>query len=277
MYSVVDCFVPSCGRWWKWVTLDRSSVRWCSQLHLISSLAVPGVSKSWSGVKESVACVAGGIIVPGALSWRRTCHSKRVKGENPSLTCSQSSRGFAAKKLQHSRLNRQLRRLRRVWVSVPFFVPIPSVSSLHESPLYEFGTPCMVIILEYEQSLFFLMSVEQNGRDKQKNMSINEGARIPGLAEKKKKIRNSAAVNWENAFDQKKNKPRFWISQGITSCTRLFADDMKVDRVLRDTKEDVEGLGKKILLVGILGQLRFNTDKCEVMRISKKTNTVVAS
>ena len=28
---------------------------------------------------------------------------------------------------------------------------------------------------------------------------------------------------------------------------------------------------------GILGQLRFNTDKCEVIRISKKTNTVVAS
>ena len=36
----------------------------------------------------------------GILSWRRTCHSKRVKGENPSLTCSQSSRGFAAKNLQ---------------------------------------------------------------------------------------------------------------------------------------------------------------------------------
>ena len=179
MYSVVDCFVPSCGRCWKWVTRDRSSVWWCSQLHLISSLAVPGVSKSWSDVKESVACVAGGIIVPGALSWRRTCHSKRVKGENPSLTCSQSSRGFAAKKLQHSRLNRQLRKLRRVWVSVPFFVPIPSISSLQELPLYEFGTPCMVIILEYEQSLFFLNSPsrEQKARDKQMNMSINEGVR----------------------------------------------------------------------------------------------------
>ena len=100
MYSVLDCFIPSCGRCWKWVTRDRSSVWWCSQLHLISSLAVPGVSKSWSDVKESVACVAGGIIVPGVLSWRRTCHSKRVKGENPSLTCSQSSRGFAAKNLQ---------------------------------------------------------------------------------------------------------------------------------------------------------------------------------
>ena len=79
-------------------------------------------------------------------------------------------------------------------------------------------------------------------------------------------------------FNKRKTNPDFiTISQGITSCTRLFADDMKVDRVLRDTKEDVEGLGKKILLVGILGQLRFNTDKCEVMRISKKTNTVVAS
>ena len=79
-------------------------------------------------------------------------------------------------------------------------------------------------------------------------------------------------------FNKRKTNPDFiTISQGITSCTRLFADDMKVDRVLRDTKEDVEGLGKKILLVGILEQLRFNTDKCEVMRISKKTNTVVAS
>ena len=112
-HSVLDCFIPSCGRWWKWVTLDHPSVRWCSQLHLISSLAVPGVSKSWSGVKESVACVAGEVIVPGVLSWRRTFHLKRVKGENPSLTCSKSSRSFAAKELQHSRLNRQLRKLRR--------------------------------------------------------------------------------------------------------------------------------------------------------------------
>ena len=168
VYSVLDCFIPSCGCWWKWVTLDRPSVRWCSQLHLISSLAVPSVSKSWSGVKESVACVAGGIIVPGVLSWRRTCHSKRVNGENHSLTFSQSSRGFTAKKLQHSRLDRQLRKLRRVWVSVPFFEPIPSISSLNESPLYEFGTPCMVIILEYEQSLFFLNSPSSKTRETSK-------------------------------------------------------------------------------------------------------------
>ena len=81
------------------------------------------------------------------------------------------------------------------------------------------------------------------------------GFGIPNLA--KKKIQNSAAVNWENAFDQKKNKPRFWISQGITSCTRLFADDMKVSWVLRDTKQDVEELGGKILLVWNIGAIEI--------------------
>ena len=80
----------------------------------------------------------------------------REKGENPSLTCPQSSRGSAAKKAQHLPLNRQLRRLRRVWVSVPFFVLIPSLSSLHKSPLYQSSAPCKIIILEYEQSLVFL-------------------------------------------------------------------------------------------------------------------------
>ena len=58
-------------------------------------------------------------------------------------------------------------------------------------------------------------------------------------------------------FNKKKNKPRFWISQGITSCTRLFADDMKVSRVLRDTKQDVEELGRKILLVWIIGAIEI--------------------
>ena len=68
---------------------------------------------------------------------------------------------------------------------------------------------------------------------------------------------NSAAVNGENAFDQKKNKPRFWISQGITSCTILFADDMKVSWVLRDTNQDVEELGRKILLVWNIGTIEI--------------------
>ena len=58
-------------------------------------------------------------------------------------------------------------------------------------------------------------------------------------------------------LNKKKNKPRFWISQGITSCTRLFADDMKVSWVLRDTKQDVEELGRKILLVWNIGTIEI--------------------
>ena len=55
-------------------------------------------------------------------------------------------------------------------------------------------------------------------------------------------------------FKKRKTNPDFiTISQAITSCTRLFADDMKVSRVLRDTKEDVEELGRKILLVWNIG------------------------
>lgn len=59
-------------------------------------------------------------------------------------------------------------------------------------------------------------------------------------------------------FNKRKTIPDFiTISQGITSCTRLFADDMKVSRVLRDTKEDVEELGKKILLVWNIGTIEI--------------------
>ena len=59
-------------------------------------------------------------------------------------------------------------------------------------------------------------------------------------------------------FNKRKTNPDFiTISQGITSCTRLFANDMKVDRVLRDTKEVVEGLGKKILLVWNIGTIEI--------------------
>ena len=47
------------------------------------------------------------------------------------------------------------------------------------------------------------------------------------------------------------------ISQGITSCIRLFADDMKLSWVLRDTKQDVEELGRKILLVWIIGAIEI--------------------
>ena len=59
-------------------------------------------------------------------------------------------------------------------------------------------------------------------------------------------------------FNKRKTNPDFiMISQGITSYTRLFANDMKVDRVLRDTKEVVEGLGKKILLVWNIGTIEI--------------------
>ena len=254
-------------------------MRWCSQLHLISSLAVPGVSKSWSGVKESVACVAGGIIVPGALSWRRTCHSKRVKGENPSLTCSQSSRGFAAKKLQHSRLNRQLRRLRRVWVSVPFFVPIPSVSSLHESPLYEFGTPCMVIILEYEQSLFFLI-VRRAKRARQAKEHEHKWRREnPWFSWKKKKFGILLPLTEKMLLIKRKTNLDF----GYLKELRLPQDSLQMIwrclgfwGTLNNCKM-WKNSAERSYSCGILGQLRFNTDKCKVMRISKKTKTVVAS
>ena len=37
------------------------------------------------------------------------------------------------------------------------------------------------------------------------------------------------------------------ISRNITSNTKLFADDMKLYRILRDTKEDVEELQKDLI------------------------------
>ena len=59
------------------------------------------------------------------------------------------------------------------------------------------------------------------------------------------------------------------------SNTKLFADDMKVYRILRDTKEDVEELQKDLIRLESWSndwQLKFNTDKCEGMRISKKND-----
>ena len=65
------------------------------------------------------------------------------------------------------------------------------------------------------------------------------------------------------------------VSRNISSHTRLFADDMKVYRVLRDTNEDVEELQKNLTRLEYWGndwRLRFNTDKREVTHISKKKN-----
>ena len=68
------------------------------------------------------------------------------------------------------------------------------------------------------------------------------------------------------------------ISQNIMSNTKLFADDMKVYRILRDTKEDVEELQKDLIRLEAWSndwQLKFNIDKCEAMRISKRMITQV--
>ena len=80
------------------------------------------------------------------------------------------------------------------------------------------------------------------------------GFGIPNLAKKK-----SGILLWltKKMLLKKKKKPRFWISQVITSCTRLFADDMKVSRVLRDTKQDVEEVGRKILLFWNIGTIEI--------------------
>ena len=59
------------------------------------------------------------------------------------------------------------------------------------------------------------------------------------------------------------------------SNTKLFADDMKLYRILRDTKEDVEELQKDLIRLeswSYVWQLKFNTDKFEAMRISKKND-----
>ena len=59
------------------------------------------------------------------------------------------------------------------------------------------------------------------------------------------------------------------------SDTKLFANDMKVYRVLGDTKKDVEELQKDLSPLESWSNdwlQKFNTDKCEVMHISKKND-----
>ena len=65
------------------------------------------------------------------------------------------------------------------------------------------------------------------------------------------------------------------ISKKIMSNTKLFADDMKVYRILRDTKEDVEELQKDPIRLESWSndwKLKFNTDKRGAMCISKKND-----
>ena len=58
------------------------------------------------------------------------------------------------------------------------------------------------------------------------------------------------------------------ISRRIKSNTKLFAHDMKLYRLLRNTKEDLIRLESR----SNDWQLKFNTDKCEAMRVSKKND-----
>ena len=69
------------------------------------------------------------------------------------------------------------------------------------------------------------------------------------------------------------------ISRNIMSDTKVFANDLKVYRLLGDTKEDAEELQKDLSYLESWSndwQLKFNTDICEVMRISKKNDYLSA-
>ena len=59
------------------------------------------------------------------------------------------------------------------------------------------------------------------------------------------------------------------------SNTKLFADDMKVYRILQDTRKDVEELQKDLIRLESWNndwQLKFNKSKCDAMRISKNND-----
>ena len=61
------------------------------------------------------------------------------------------------------------------------------------------------------------------------------------------------------------------LPDNITSVIRLFADDTKVYRVLKDTDGDELQLDlDKMSNWANTWQLRFNSDKCEVMRITHR-------
>ena len=63
------------------------------------------------------------------------------------------------------------------------------------------------------------------------------------------------------------------ITRNVESQSKLFADDMKVYKVLRNVHEDTQILQDDLNALeqwSIDWQLSFNTTKCEVMRISQK-------
>ena len=55
---------------------------------------------------ETLACIAGGILLPGVLFWRRSSHTRRaVKLQGNTHLNTHSSHGPAAKTIQHSHAN----------------------------------------------------------------------------------------------------------------------------------------------------------------------------
>ena len=65
------------------------------------------------------------------------------------------------------------------------------------------------------------------------------------------------------------------ITRNLTSQCKLFADDMKVYKVLRNTNENMHVLQQDLYSLeqwSTEWQLDFNTKKCEVMRISKRSD-----
>ena len=65
------------------------------------------------------------------------------------------------------------------------------------------------------------------------------------------------------------------ISNELESPIKLFADDIKVYRVLNNVEEDHRTLQNDLMKLETWSanwQLNFNTEKCEVMRITKKTD-----
>ena len=64
------------------------------------------------------------------------------------------------------------------------------------------------------------------------------------------------------------------ISHGLTSPVKLFVDDMKVCRVLNTEKDtgQLQGDLSKLQSWSIDWQLNFNPGKCEVIRMTKKTD-----
>ena len=66
------------------------------------------------------------------------------------------------------------------------------------------------------------------------------------------------------------------ITRNIESHCKLFADDVKVHKVLRNVHEDAQILQNALNILeqwSTEGQLSFNTAKCEAIRISKKNDT----